>query len=71
MTTRKQSAWDEWNALNGENARRFAAHRAIPLGTPERAASLEALNRWRIEVYRPTDARLWPLVVKEGNGHNL
>ena len=66
-----KSAWDQWNELNEENARRVAAHKAVPVGTPERKPSLANLEKWRAEVYRPADACLWPLVVKEGNGFNL
>ena len=65
------SPLEQYHALVEEASRRADAVRALPPGSPERKTALEDLRRWREEVMRPTDARLWPLVVAEGMGSTV
>lgn len=70
MTT-KPTALEQYHALVEEATRRADVVRALPVGSSERRAALAELSKWRNEVLRPTDARLWPLVVAEGAGHDV
>lgn len=63
------TAREQYLAMAEEAARRSRSVRALPVGSPERAAAIAGLEVWRNETMRPEMERLWPEVVADGEGY--
>lgn len=60
-----------YHRLNDASKRRYDAAKALPPGSPERAAAVAKFKAFRDNVARPLDARLWPLMVATGQGRSV